>query len=121
MEAAISAALKTGGVPAVLIMVLIVIGKLIDRHKPTTDRRAAELANQDTELDSLRGQVNYWRQETEKCQSDITELRRELRRLSVERHHFYNAITRCAVEHPSTSQWWTDELARIDQRIGEGQ
>lgn len=121
MDGVIAAALKTGGVPAVLVMVLIVIGKMIDRHKPTTDRRAAELANQDTELESLRGQVSYWRQQTEKCQHDISELRAELRRMSVERHHFYNAITRCAVEHPSTADWWTEELARINQRIGEGQ
>lgn len=118
MDGAIAAMIKTGGIPAVVVMLLVIAGKLIDRRKPTTERRAAELANQDTELESLRGQVSYWQEQTQQCQADITQLRADIRRMSIERHHFYNAITRCTTEHPSTSEWWTQELERINQRIG---
>ncbi len=106
-----------GGSSGALVLLYWLLGKLIDKHKPTYERRREErLAaeeHRDKELSELRGQVAYWQGEVAKCQNDISELRIELRKMSAERHHFYDAIIRCSIEHPSTAEWWSEELKRI--------
>lgn len=118
MTDAMVAVLAKGGVGAVSVLVAMIVLKLIDKYRPKSVVAAEEASLRRNDMEDLRGQVGYWRTEVEKCQKDITDLRVELRKMSAERHYFYDAIVRCSVEHPHTADWWQVELAKIQAKIG---
>lgn len=129
MDESILSYIAGGGGGGVLVGLLWLLGQWLEKRKPPSQvaierseaeqvARAAALAHREAELAELRGQVGFWRRETERNQEDITKLRLELRRMSAERHHFYEAIIRCTVEHPTTAEWWGEELQKIQTKVG---
>lgn len=114
--------LAGGGSSAVVVFLYWFLGRLLDKYKPAYERRqearVAHEAHRDKELSEMRGQVEFWQGEVEKCQQDVAELRVELRKMSAERHRFYDAIVRCTLEHPTTAEWWRLELADIQKAVG---
>lgn len=110
-------ALEKGGLGAVIVGLLFIAAKLIDKYKPTAERRADDLQYQDSQLASLRTQIEHYKTDIQALQRDVASLRAELRTMSQERHFFYAAITRCTVEHPVTSEWWRAEMDSIAARL----
>lgn len=114
------AVLEKGGVGALILGLLFVLSKLIDKYKPTSERRKEEQDYQAGTIAALRSQIQGYQNDVKVLQSDVTAMRAELRSMSRERHYFYGAITRCIVTHPDTDAWWQAELAAIAQRLREG-
>lgn len=113
-------ALERGGVGAVILGLLFVLSKLIDKYKPTSERRKDDQDYQAGTISALRTQIQGYQADVATLQADVAAMRTELRSMSRERHYFYGAITRCIVAHPSTDGWWQTEMAAISQRLREG-
>lgn len=112
--------LEKGGVGALILGLLFLLSKLIDKYKPTGERRKEEQDYQNSTVAALRMQIQGYQSDVAALQNDVAAMRGELRSMSRERHYFYGAITRCIVTHPDTDAWWQAELAAIAQRLREG-
>ncbi|MCR9090509.1 MAG: hypothetical protein NXI11_04025 [Proteobacteria bacterium] len=102
-----------GGAGGVVVFFLYLLSKLIDKHKPRKTRSEQD----DEHINALQDRIRFLTGEVEACQKDIRQLRAGLRSMSQERHYFYDAITRCMVEHPATADWWKQELDTIRFRL----
>ena len=104
-----------------VVGVVWLLGKLVDRYKPTGERRVEEFDFAERRLRALRDEIEQTRAahraEMAAMQADITELRQSISKMSRERHLFFNAITRCGLEHPATSDWWATELSDIAMKL----
>lgn len=118
MTEAMIIALQKGGFGAGVVALMYVLSKLIDKYKPTSERRADDQAFQDSQLAGLRAQITGYQSDIDQLQKDVRELRDEVRFMSRERHYFYDAITRCTTAHPATAEWWQNEMSEITKKLG---
>ena len=114
---AMVAVLEKGGIGALILGLLFLLSKVIDKYKPTSERRKEDQDYQAGTIAALRAQILGYQQDVAALQKDVAAMRAELRSMSRERHYFYGAITRCIVSYPDTDAWWQNELAAIAGRL----
>lgn len=108
----VTIASASGGSGA-LVLLAWLLGKLLDKYKPTHERRKDEAESHAHEVDRLQDQIEYWQKQVTGLQARLDQIDHEVRALAQERHRFYSAIIRCTVEHPSTAQWWQSQIKEL--------
>lgn len=90
-------------------------GKLIDKKKEPHEVMEGVSESLRETIKSLQQTNDHQSEQIHGLEKDVGELRKELRKTSIQFYELTLAVNHCASQFPDTAAWWAAVLKRLDR------